>query len=118
LYVFEADHGIKVGITERSPAARLVDIRNQCAMPARCVFAVELPSSVEARDVERTAHTLLADDRTDGEWFQTHPIVAVDVVKKALRLTGVGRIHVQKAGCRQTVLRLVDAGAWREEQAA
>lgn len=115
LYVFDADHGVKIGITGRDPGSRLDDLRRGAGLRAQCLAAVCFGDERSARQVETTVHQLLADDRTDGEWFQCHPLGALDAVRKAMRLAPAGLMS-RAEPCRETRVALILAGAWRVER--
>jgi hypothetical protein len=85
LYVLDLDHGTKVGITSQTIEERVADLRNGSGFEARVVATFPVADYDEARKIERVAHWLLRADRTHGEWFHTHPLIAVDAVKRAMR---------------------------------
>jgi len=96
LYVLDADHGTKVGITTQTIEQRVDDLRRGSGFEARVVATFDFVNAVEARTVERIAHWLLRDDRTHGEWFHTHPLVAADAVRRACQ--GPTRLAYLRAG--------------------
>lgn len=55
---------VKVGYTKRHPRARLAQLQTGC--PVRLTLLGFVPGCV---GLERYLHTLLQDDRCEGEWF-------------------------------------------------
>lgn len=84
IYVLDADHGTKLGVTEQTIEQRVADLTRGAGFEATVVATFTVPQA-EARRVERVAHWLLDDARTVGEWFHCHPLEAVDAVRKAMR---------------------------------
>lgn len=72
IYFIQA-HGkgpIKIGTTGDDPRKRMVKIQSDCPWPVRLLGAIK-GSVVQ----EKQIHLVLARWRTQGEWFEPHPIV-------------------------------------------
>ncbi len=84
VYVLDCDHGVKVGIT-RDLHGRLADLERGYGHPFELLRWWSVASRQRAWLVEQSAHHLLADCRTTGEWFHCHPLEACDLVERVLR---------------------------------
>ena len=89
LYVLDADHGTKVGITIQSVEQRVADLARGAGFTPRVVATWPVENAEHARRIEQLAHWLLRDTRTMGEWFHCHPVEAVAAVEKAMRGRGI-----------------------------
>ena len=58
----------KIGISV-SPRTRLCQLQTGSPFKMRLVCTVATPSQREARKLERSFHSVMADRRTNGEWF-------------------------------------------------
>jgi hypothetical protein len=76
---------VKVGISDR-PEARIGGIQTSCPFEVRLVHYLTLPDRGIARDLERMFHELHAKDCTRGEWFDMHPIKALQILCLNLHL--------------------------------
>lgn len=85
VYVAEADHGVKIGITIGEIEKRLTDLARASGLHPVLVRTWRLRSRSDAWQTEQIAHWLLRDTRTVGEWFHCHPFEAVEAVERALR---------------------------------
>lgn len=100
---------IKVGTTGDNPRKRMVKIQSDCPWPVTLIGAIEGTVSQE-----KQIHLVLSRFRTQGEWFEPHPVVLA-AVKTALEC-GV------QASFAETPARETDfSGAhplrrWREER--
>jgi hypothetical protein len=84
VYVLDADHGTKIGMSAGDGTKRLASYRTFGHEPTLVrLFVFE--TAREARGVERLAHRLLRPDRKEGEWFWSHPLDAVTAVHRAWR---------------------------------
>lgn len=70
---------IKIGTTGDDPRKRMVKIQSDCPWPVRLLGAIEGTVSQEKR-----MHFVLSAWRTQGEWFEPHPIVLA-AVQEALK---------------------------------
>jgi hypothetical protein len=86
VYVIDADHGVKVGVTRwADPEVRQRSIECTAGMPMPIIRAWSFGSYALACRVEKAAHAALADTRTIGEWFHCHPLEACDAVARIIR---------------------------------
>lgn len=92
VYVFEADHGVKVGITIQTVRERMADLERGFGMHVELVRVYPVASRREAYEVEQIAHWLLGSTRTVGEWFHCHPFEATAAVERVLRNSGNVRL--------------------------
>lgn len=65
---------IKIGFTGFNPRKRMVKIRSDCPWPVRLLGAIEGTVSQE-----KQIHLVLSRYKTQGEWFEPHPIVLAAV---------------------------------------
>lgn len=86
VYVFDCDHGVKVGITYDIDS-RCADLERGFGTPFRPLRVWHFKSRQGAWEIEQHAHLLLAEWGTYGEWFHCHPLEAVDAVELAMRST-------------------------------
>lgn len=84
LYVLDADHGTKIGITSQTIAQRVDDLTRGSGFRPAIVATWEV-EPLRARMLEGCAHWLLRDSRTVGEWFHCHPLEAKAVVERLVR---------------------------------
>lgn len=90
VYVLDADHGVKVGITQQTIEQRVDDLRRSSGLVEITVTRVWPRAKwSDARMIERAAHGLLDECRTVGEWFHCHPFEACDAVERAIREPGL-----------------------------
>lgn len=83
VYLLDCDHGIKIGITAQTLQRRLDDLARGSGLTDILVTRTWTFGNWRgAYEVERTAHLLLRSDRTVGEWFHTHPLVAAGVIDR------------------------------------
>lgn len=68
----------KIGITGGSLVSRHREIQTGNPLRTVLVEAFSLPSREEARELESTLHEEMGHCRLNGEWFDTHPIDAVE----------------------------------------
>lgn len=96
VYVIDADHGVKIGITRFADVgARARDLERSAGQSLRILRTWPFTSAREAYDVERCAHALLADDRTIGEWFHTHPLVACATIDSLVARGNASAIRIR-----------------------
>lgn len=74
----ENDGPIKIGFTGRDPRKRMVKIQSDCPWRVKLLGAIEGTVSQE-----KQIHLLLAMFKTQGEWFEPHPVVLA-AVREAL----------------------------------
>lgn len=67
---------IKVGVTADDPRKRMVKIQSDCPWPVTLLGTIK--GSVAQ---EKQIHLVLARWRTQGEWFEPHPIVLAAVAE-------------------------------------
>jgi DNA-binding Xre family transcriptional regulator len=81
IYFIQAkgDGPIKIGTTGHDPRKRMVKIQSDCPWPVKLIGAI---SGTAAQ--EKQIHLVLSRFRTQGEWFDPHPIVLA-AVSEALR---------------------------------
>jgi Meiotically Up-regulated Gene 113 (MUG113) protein len=82
VYVIEAPHATKIGITALGIDVRLSDLKRATGMPELRVACTW--DTATARRVERAAHWLLRHHRTVGEWFAVPAAAAVTAVETVL----------------------------------
>lgn len=83
VYVFSAGEFCKVGVAG-DPALRRYQLQHACPIEISQRYVTgSMPQSL-AVWVERTAHALLTEHRTFGEWFRVSPIEAVNAVDVAM----------------------------------
>lgn len=70
---------VKVGISS-APEKRLATIQTSCPYPLVLLSAFLCPTRNIALYVENAFHTLQADRRLNGEWFNIHPMNAVELL--------------------------------------
>ena len=81
VYVVRGDHNLaKIGVTT-NPRARLAQLRTGSAFPIDYAFIGATPGS--GYDIEQAAHSLLSHRRTNGEWFDVQPEVAISALMAA-----------------------------------
>lgn len=82
IYFIQAhgDGPIKIGVTGDNPCRRMVKIQSDCPWPVKLLGAIS--GSVSQ---EKQIHLVLSRFRTQGEWFEAHPIVLA-AVREALRV--------------------------------
>jgi hypothetical protein len=81
LYVIKGDRGlVKIGMTT-NPTARLAQLRSALSLPLE--FAWIGASEGRTIAIEREAHSMLAQYRRNGEWFEISPDAAVGAVNAA-----------------------------------
>jgi DNA-binding XRE family transcriptional regulator len=85
----KGDGPIKIGFTADDPRKRMVKIQSDCPWPVSLIGTIEGSVSLE-----KQIHLLLARWRTQGEWFQPHPIVLA-AVQEALRVGRKPTVQVQ-----------------------
>lgn len=86
VYVLDADHGVKIGVTRwATPEQRQLEIERTAGMRIPIIRAWGFGSYALACRIEKAAHAELADTRTIGEWFHCHPLEACDVIAKIIR---------------------------------
>jgi hypothetical protein len=96
VYIFKATSKglVKIGISAK-PRFRFHAVQQVTPFRITHVKAWKKPrgqwTRIEAYTIERAAHALLADRRTDGEWFTASPEEAIGAVRDAL-------IFVQNGG--------------------
>lgn len=83
VYVLDADHAVKIGITAGTVEQRAEDIARASGIRPTIVTSFTFKEGRYGRRVETVAHWLLRDCRTHGEWFHCRPVDAVSAVKKA-----------------------------------
>ena len=76
IYFIQAqDNGpIKIGVTGDDPRKRMVKIQTDCPWPVRLLGAIEGTASQE-----KQIHLVLGRFKTQGEWFEPHPVVMAAV---------------------------------------
>lgn len=86
IYVLEADHGVKIGVSRFCDVGpRKRDLERAAGRTLHVVGTWKVDSAMRARFIEKAAHRLLADDRLIGEWFCTHPLTARALVDRMVR---------------------------------
>lgn len=75
---------IKVGISS-DPARRLADLQTACPYPLISVATFFCPTRDAARTVEAAFHQSQARNNTSGEWFDVHPMKALQLVCISMR---------------------------------
>lgn len=70
---------VKVGISS-APEKRLATIQTACPYPLVLMATFICPTRNVALYVENAFHTLQADHRLNGEWFNIHPMSAVELL--------------------------------------
>jgi len=82
IYFIQAhgDGPIKIGVTGDNPTRRMVKIQSDCPWPVKLIGAIRGGVSQE-----KQIHLLLSRFRTQGEWFEAHPIVLA-AIQEALRV--------------------------------
>lgn len=81
VYVVEAPHGVKVGIS-RNPTARVRAIETQGGFESSRVWMSTARS--DAQKIERKTHKLMNDARSVGEWFNATFDAAIDAIETAI----------------------------------
>jgi hypothetical protein len=95
IYVLEADHGVKVGITIQTIEERVSDLQRATGLHVDVVRTWPVETRSLAYTIEQAAHWLLRDTRTHGEWFHCHPFHACDVVDRIVR-RGIPLAYVRR----------------------
>jgi hypothetical protein len=85
LYVLDADHGTKVGITIQPIEQRVADLARGSGFHPIVVRTWEFEKRERAYQIEQITHWRLRDTRTVGEWFHCHPLEACDAVEHSIR---------------------------------
>ena len=82
IYFVQADGNgpIKIGTTQFNPHRRMVKIQSDCPWPVHLIGAIEGTVAQE-----KQIHLVLGKFRTQGEWFNPHPVVLA-AVDEALRV--------------------------------
>ena len=115
-YVIACDCGdgrykVKVGIAS-DPRARLRNLKTASPFPLQLVTFFALPNRFMAKEIEGAFHTVMAEHRLAGEWFDIAPHKAVlamcsnieamikvsapeDVWDEALEISGVTAIRAK-----------------------
>lgn len=86
---------VKVGIT-RNFDSRLATIQTACPFLITDFWVFECPNREWAADLERCFHETQAKARLHGEWFDYHPIVALQLLCMAYRTLADARIKDEK----------------------
>lgn len=88
IYVIRGDHNlVKIGVST-NPIARMAQLRTASGFPLAFSYicAVE-GDAANAYAIEGTAHVALARHRTNGEWFDVAPEMAVAAIAAASHKT-------------------------------
>jgi len=97
LYVMGSPAGPKkVGIAY-DPARRLRILQTGNSRELRLLFEQDAPEGL-ASDIERRAHWLLREHKTNGEWFSVSAKAAIEAVARAIREGGVGEKESRSVG--------------------
>lgn len=84
VYVFKHSHGVKVGLTTRTPGERLLDLQRESGMEIEHVASFGVKDRQRARIVEAWALHELREHRTFGEWHSCDPDKAVEAMRWAV----------------------------------
>lgn len=76
---------VKIGISNK-PAARLGTLQTACPFKIGIVHQFSAPDRDAARYVEKGFHDARSETRLQGEWFDTHPTEAVQLLCLMFRL--------------------------------
>lgn len=87
IYVMQAAHGVKVGITRREIERRRSNLESQSGIPISIAATFECDPD-KLTSVEWRAHLILAPHRAIGEWFNCTAEEAIDAVRQALLPVG------------------------------
>lgn len=81
IYFIQAkgDGPIKIGSTGADPRKRMVKIQSDCPWPVKLIGTIEGTVSQE-----KQIHLVLSRFKTQGEWFDPHPIVLA-AIKEAMK---------------------------------
>jgi hypothetical protein len=82
----EISSPVKVGISDR-PTIRVGGIQTSCPFEVRLVHYLTLPNKSIAREMERMFHGIQAKSRAHGEWFDMHPLKALQILCLYLHLS-------------------------------
>ena len=81
VYVIRGDHNlVKVGVST-NPNARLAQLRTASAFPIEFSYIACTPGT--GFEIEQLAHSILANHRCSGEWFDVQPDIAVAALASA-----------------------------------
>lgn len=89
VYVLDADHGTKIGMSGGDGLQRLAGLRAGSGGGFEVFRVFEFASGREAFAVERLAHKILRQDHKGSEWFWCHPLVAVEAIHRAWRASRI-----------------------------
>jgi hypothetical protein len=107
VYVVRGDHNlVKIGVT-RNPRARLASLRTASAFPV--VYSYIAFTDNSGPMIEGAAHTLLERHRTNGEWFDVAPEMAVAALSAAAHNMRRPLLQVSLENADQ-ILRVVASG--------
>jgi hypothetical protein len=70
---------VKVGITSE-PNSRLASIQTACPFRIRIAYVFEAPNREIARHIERGFHETQVKAHLHGEWFDYHPVQAIQLL--------------------------------------
>lgn len=91
---------VKVGITE-NVSARMGQLRTGSAAELVLIHAFTMPNREIARAIEEAFHSTQSDKRLRGEWFDMHPVAALQLmvmnIEAALSATGPGLSEKERA---------------------
>lgn len=87
VYVFEAPHAVKIGVTSGSPERRARDVQNASGMRVTVAEAFRCDRMEDAGRLESRAHRALEGHRIYGEWFTLPAEAAVAAVRE---IAGLG----------------------------
>ena len=108
VYVVRGGHNlVKIGVT-RNPRARLASLRTAAAFPIDYSYIAFTDNSGPM--IEGAAHTLLERHRTNGEWFDVAPEMAVAALSAAAHNMRRPLLQVSLENADQ-ILRVVASGA-------
>jgi hypothetical protein len=97
LYVVGSSRGPKkIGIAA-NPALRLRALRTGNSRAISLLFSAPAPEGL-ATNIERRAHWLLRDKKTNGEWFDVSAKAAIDAVQRAIDEGGAGEKEPPSVG--------------------
>lgn len=97
LYVMQADYQlVKVGVSVK-PCRRLKELNDgPYKLILDCVWMLRDVSAIQAREVEKAVHTVLAEERIKGEWFRFEPGLYEKIEKAVSHECVLRGIHVVK----------------------